>query len=47
LKLFPEADRVPALALVVKSVNSVYLTALMVTAQEEEVLLELHFIGQK
>ncbi len=47
MKLLPEADGVPAFALVVKSVNPVDLTTLVVTAQQEEVLLELYFVGQK
>ena len=47
LKFFPDADRVAAFALVVKAINPIDLTALVVAAQQEEVLLELHFVRQQ
>mmetsp|Transcript_2704 Transcript_2704/g.3708 ORF Transcript_2704/g.3708 Transcript_2704/m.3708 type:complete len:226 (+) Transcript_2704:410-1087(+) len=47
LELFPDADRVAALALVVEAVDAVDLAALVIAAQQEEVLLELYFVGQQ
>ncbi len=47
LKLFPDADAVAALALVVKPVDSVDLTALVVASQQEEVLLEFYLVCEQ
>ena len=47
LELFPDADGVAALAFVVETIDTVDLTALVVASQEEEVLLELDFVGQE
>ncbi len=47
LELFPDADGVPTLALVVEAVDSIDLATLVVASQEEEVLLELDLVGQE
>ena len=47
LELFPHANRVAALALVVEAVDAVDLSTLVVTAQKEEVLLELDLICEE
>jgi hypothetical protein len=47
LKFFPKSDTVPVLALVIEAVNAVNLTALVVTSEQEEVFLELDFVGQQ
>ena len=47
LELFPDADGVAAFALVVETVDSIDLAALMISSQQEEVLLELDFVGQE
>ena len=47
LELLPDTDRVPALAFIIESVNTVDLTALVIASQKEEVLLELGLIGKK
>lgn len=46
LEFFPHADGIATLALIVEAVNTIDLSALMVTAQQEEILLEFHLIGQ-
>ena len=45
LKLFPKSDTVPVLALVIETVNSIDLTAFVVTSQKEKVLLELYLVS--
>ena len=47
LELFPDADGVAAFALVVETVDSINLAALVISSQQEEVLLELDFVGQE
>ena len=47
LELLPQTDTVPILALVVKSVNTIDLTAFVVTSKQEEVLLKLDLVGQQ
>ena len=47
LELLPYADRVATLALVVEAVDAINLAALVVTSQEEEVFLELGFVGKE
>ena len=47
LELLPDSDAVAALALIVESVNTVDLSALVVTSEQEEVLLEFDFVGQE
>ena len=47
LELFPDADGVAALALVVETVDSIDLTALVISSQQEEILLKLDFVGQE
>ena len=47
LELLPDTDGVAALALIVKAIDSVNLTTLVITSQEEEVLLEFDLVGQK
>ena len=47
LELFPDADGVAAFALVVETVDSIDLAALVISSQQEEVLLELDFVGQE
>ena len=47
LELFPDADGVAALALVVETIDTIDLTALVVASQQEEVLLELDLVGQE
>ena len=47
LELFPDADGVAALAFVVETVDSIDLAALVISSQQEEVLLELDFVGQE
>ena len=47
LELLPDADGVAALAFVVETIDTVDLTALVVASQEEEVLLELDFVGKE
>jgi len=42
---FPKFDRVPSLAFVVKSINSVDLGAFVVTSEEEEVLRVLDLVA--
>ena len=43
----PESDRVPAFAFVVETVDSIDLAALVISSQQEEVLLELDLVGQE
>ena len=45
LELFPDADAVASLALVIEAIYTVDLAALVVSSEEEEVLLELDFVG--
>ena len=45
LKLFPNSDAVASLALIVETIDSVYLSTLMVPSEQEEILLELNFVG--
>lgn len=47
LELFPETDTVPILTLVVESINTIDLSALVIAPQQEEVLLKLDFVGQQ
>ena len=47
LELFPEADAVPIFALIVEAINTVDLAALVVASEEEEVFLELDFVGEQ
>lgn len=47
LELFPNADAVSSLALVVEAIHSVDLTALVISSQQEEVLLILYLVGQQ
>ena len=47
LKLLPHANGVAALAFVVEAIDAVDLSALVVTAQQEEVFLELDFVCQE
>ena len=47
LELFPDTDAVPPLALVVEPIDSVDLSALMVSTEQEKVLFEFHFIGEE
>ena len=47
LEFFPDADGVAAFALVVETVDSIDLAALVISSQQEEVLLELDFVGQE
>lgn len=44
LEFFPDADAVAALAFVVEPVDPVNLTTLVITAQEEKILLVLQFV---
>ena len=46
-KNFPQLDAMAALALVVKSVNAIDRRALVVAAQEEEVLRVFYFVRQQ
>lgn len=47
LELFPDADRVPTLALIVEPIDSVDLAALVVATQKEEVLLKLDLVCEQ
>lgn len=47
LELLPHADGVATLAFVVKAIYTVDLSTLVVTAQEEKVLLELDLVGEE
>ena len=47
LELLPDADGVAALALIVKAIDSVNLTALVIAAKQEEVLLKLDLVGEE
>lgn len=47
LEFFPDSDRIATLALVIEAIDAIDLTAFMVSAQQEKVLLELDFVGQK
>lgn len=47
LEFFPDADGVAAFALIVEAVDAIDLTALVVASEQEEVLLELDFVGEE
>ena len=47
LEFFPDSDRIATLALIIEAIDAIDLTAFMVSAQQEKVLLELDFVGQK
>ena len=47
LELFPDANRVATLALVVEAVDAIDLAALVVPSQQEEVLLEFDFVRKQ
>ena len=47
LELLPNADRVATLALVVEAVYAIDLPALVVTSQQEKVILELNLVGKQ
>lgn len=47
LEFFPEADTIPVLALVIETIDSINLTALVITAQQEEILLKFNLVGEK
>lgn len=47
LELFPDANGVAALALVVEAIHAVNLAGLMIASQEEKVLLELNLVGHE
>ena len=47
LELLPNADRVATLALVVEAVYAIDLPSLVVTSQQEKVLLELNLVGKQ
>ena len=44
-ELSPQPDAVPSFALVVETIDSVNLTALMVTSKQEEIFLELDLVS--
>lgn len=45
LEFFPKSDAISVFALVVEPINTIDLAALVVTSQEEEVLLKLNLVG--
>ena len=45
LEFFPYSNRVSSFALVVETIDSVNLTALMVTSKQEEIFLELDLVS--
>ena len=47
LKLLPQTNGIPIFALVVETVDSVNLAALVVSSEQEEVLLELDLVGEE
>lgn len=47
LELFPDTDGVAALALIVKAIDSINLTTLVIASQQEEVLLEFDLVGKE
>ena len=47
LELLPDTDTVSPLALIVEAIDPVDLSTLMITAQQEEILFELRFIGKE
>ena len=47
LELFPKADGVATLALIVEAIDTINLAALVIASQQEEVFLEFHFIGEQ
>ncbi len=46
LKFFPKSNTVLIFALVVESIDAIDLSALMISAKEEEVFLELDFVSE-
>ena len=46
LKFLPQTDRIPVLALIIEAIDSINLPALVVSSQQEEVLLKLDFIRE-
>ena len=47
LEFFPDTDRVATFAFIVESIDAVDLTALVITSQQEEVLLELDLVREE
>lgn len=47
LELFPDADAIAALALIVEAIDTIDLTTFVIPAQQEEVLLKLDLVGQE
>ena len=47
LELFPDANAVSPLALIIEPIHSIDLPGLVVTSKQEEVLLVLNFVSQK
>lgn len=47
LKFFPKSDAISVFALIIEAVNTVDLSALVITSQEEEVFLKLNFVSQQ
>ena len=47
LELLPHADGVATLAFVIESIDAIDLTALVIAAQQEEVLLEFDLVGEE
>lgn len=47
LELLPDTDGVAALALIVKAIDSIDLTTLVIASQQEEVLLEFDLVGEE
>ena len=47
LEFFPHADGVATLAFVVESIDAIDLTALVISPQQEEILLEFDLVGEE
>ena len=47
LEFFPHADGVATLAFVIESIDAIDLTALVIAAQQEEILLEFDLVGEE
>lgn len=47
LELFPKTDTVPIFALVVKPVDSIDLSTLVISSQQEKVLLEFNLVREQ
>ena len=47
LELFPDADAIAALALIVETIDTIDLATFVIPAQQEEVLLKLDLVGQE